>query len=423
MMTKQRSGAVQTARRIAGRSGEWLKANFNSLLISLLLALTVWIVAMQEQNPSMEFEMETPIRIDVVGLDPSLMITNNYPESVKIRLRAQQNTIPSISAEDVIVIADLEGFEPGSHQVQLKVDIAAQAIILSTNPTNIRVDIESVANRELPIRMRFLGELPTGYAYSANDITGLPEIATITGPESSVDKISEISASIDIEGLRETFRGDVRLQAWDNNGNEIDDVTINPGVVNLTLPIEQEAGYKEVTLRVPTTGHPATGYYMTSRLVTPQVITIQGDPAIIDTLPPLMDTQLIDLTGLRDDLIQEVSLTLPAGVSVVGDPVVQVLITIAAQQDSRSLFIDVETVGLGQGLSARIDPRQVEVFLSGPLPALQALDPYADIVISVELFDLTPGVYQITPLAQVADSSISIDSILPAEIEVEISRN
>lgn len=422
-MTRNTSPNTQSLRTILSNIGSWFKINLNSLLISLLLALTVWIVAMQEQNPSMEFELETPVNIDIIGLNPSLMITNDFPDTARIRVRTQEKTMPSISAEDVIVVADLTGLSEGSHQVQLSVDIAAQAIVVSTNPSNIRVNIEATASRDFPVRADYIGDLPTGFVYRANEISGLPDVASVMGPASSIQRISEISAQIQLINLRETFTGEVRLRAWDPDGIEVTNVEITPATVNVTLPVEQEEGYKQVTLRVPITGHPATGYYMTSRIVTPQVVTLQGDPAIINTLPPLLDTETIDLTGLTDDLSVEVSLNLPEGVSVVDDPVVQVLITVAAQQDSRSLFVTVEPIGLDAGLSAMLTPMQVEVFLSGPMPALQELDPYRDIVITVEVYDLGPGTYQIQPVAQVANSSISVDSILPAEIAVEITRN
>ncbi len=400
-----------------------LRGNLVSLVIALLMALTVWILAVQEQNPVVEFELDTPVDIDIEGLEPGLVITNDYPHTARIRLRAQQNTIPSISAEDVVITANVAGLGPGNHQVQLDIDVAAQALLVSANPSNIRLEIERQSERTLPVQLRIIGELPTGYEIDEDSVVRSPAQVTISGPESRVNLVSEIVVTASVEGLREPFSQIMSLVALDSGGSPVEGIRITPEQVQIDIPIYQRAGFQEVAIRVPTIGRPASGYYMTSRVVTPPLVTIQGDPEVLTSLPPLINTQPVDITGLTDDLIVEVGLDLPAGVSVVGSPSVQVLITIAAQQDSRSLFVRVRPIGLDEELEAALVPEEIEVFLSGPLPVLQTLDPERDIIVTVDLLGLGPGRYQIEPTVQITQSEISVDSVLPVVVDVEITES
>ena len=46
----------------------WLGDNLTSLVISLFLAIVVWIVAIQEENPLEEAPFTEPIPVEVINL-------------------------------------------------------------------------------------------------------------------------------------------------------------------------------------------------------------------------------------------------------------------------------------------------------------------------------------------------------------------
>lgn len=400
----------------------WLRANLVSLLLALLLSITVWVVAAQDENPPVEFGLTSPIPIDVVGLDEDLVIRNDIPESTRVRLRALQNRVPSISQGDVAAIVDLSGLGPGIHLVTLQLDVSTQAIVVGANPATLRVEIERRRVREMPVQVEVSGLLPPGYAFDRDSIGVRPAQVVLSGPESLVNLVSEVRVNADVEGLRGPLMTELPLQVIGADGAVIEGLNIEPWQVAVDVPIEQEAGYREVTIRVPVVGRPATGYYTSSRVVSPPFVTLRGDPTIIENLAPLINTEPVDLSDLTDDLLIEVALVLPPGVTAVETSVVQVLITIAAQQDSRSVILPVQISGLAENLQAQIEPETIEVFISGPLPVLQNLDLSSDLVVILDLNGYGPGTHSIEPVIQVSDSTVSIDSTLPTLIEVVITR-
>ena len=63
---------------------------------------------------------------------------------------------------------------------------------------------------------------------------------------------------------------------------------------------------------------------------------------------------------------------------------------------------------------------QVDVILTGPLPTLNSLTP-SDVRVLLDLKELGPGTYHITPIIEFVFHDITVESILPGTIEVIIS--
>ena len=89
-----------------------------------------------------------------------------------------------------------------------------------------------------------------------------------------------------------------------------------------------------------------------------------------------VETTPISLDGANESLEIRATLNLPEGVTVVGSQNITVQIGIAPVESSINFNnIPVQFEGLGTGLSATTSPDTVDVYLSGPLYLLEALDP------------------------------------------------
>ncbi|MBN1311331.1 MAG: hypothetical protein JXB30_07915 [Anaerolineae bacterium] len=397
----------------------WLRANLTSFVLSLLLGVTVWIVASQEQNPVEEKEFQSPVPISVEGLGSGLLITNDYPKNTTLRLRAQHNTWLSLSKEDIQVTADLTGLGPGTHHVPLDIDIAERTRLVFTNPSSIQVDIEEERQREMPIHVN-LTEPATGYAAETPIID--PPRVIIQGPRSAVDLVSDVQADASLAGLQENFSARLQLVAVDADGNEIDKVTVEPDKAQVTVPIVQKEDYRTLLIVARHTGTPKDGYYVANAFATPNSITVRGDPAIMKGMQPYVETEAVNVSGLTDNWHTNVELDLPPGVTPVEARPVQVNIIIEPLQGNRPLEIPVQTIGLGDNLEAILSPETVTVILAGPLPILEQLNIPEDIIVTVDLTGLAVGTHQLRPEVDLLRADIVIESKFPAVISVTISR-
>jgi YbbR domain-containing protein len=192
--------------------------------------------------------------------------------------------------------------------------------------------------------------------------------------------------------------------------------------VKVTQPISQRGGYRNVVVKVASTGQVASGYRLTNISVFPPTVTVfSSNPQLVERLPGYVETSPLDLTGVKDDIDKPLPLNLPNGVEVVGDQTVLVQVGVAAIEGSVTLSgLPVQVTGLAEDLSARLSPEAVDVIISGPVPLLDRLTE-GDMRVVVDLSGVGEGTYQFAPKVVLSIPELRVESILPSSIEVVVA--
>jgi len=396
-----------------------------SLITAFVLALAVWISAVSSSDPLVERTYPNPLPIEIIGQDPGLVITSTIPSSVTVVLGAPQSIWNQLTTDtgSVRAFLDLSGLEAGSHTVPVKVQISARPVRkIAQSPQTITVTLERLASKEFPIRVVTRGSPAVGY--TADTPTLSQTSVTVSGPESQVNRVAEVQAILDISQATETISRTINLVAVDVNDNPINGLSLLPDRVTVRQNISQRFGYRNVVVKVVVLGQVASGYRLTNISVFPPAVTVfSADPQIVSDLPGFIETEPLNINGLKDDLDISLSLNLPPGVSVVGDQTeVLVRVGIAAIESSLTLpNIPVEITGLQPGLSAVISPETITVIISGPVALLDRLRA-TDVRAVVDLTTLSEGTYQIEPEVEILIAELKAESLLPESVEVIISR-
>jgi YbbR domain-containing protein len=391
------------------------------MVLAMALAVVVWISAVTAANPNLE-RVRT-VSLEILGLDLDMLVIGPVPTQVRVTLEAPTSVMDSMSASDSAVNAwvDVSGLDPGSHdlEVQVAVNEAFRPVRIGTIvPDIVSVTLESLLTQTYPVNLEVSGEPAVGYSKGTPRYE--PTSAIISGAASLVTQIEEVQASIDINGADETIERDVSLVALDQNGEPVSGVSITPLEVSVTQPIFLQGGYRNVIIRVVTTGQPANGYKLTNITVSPlNVVVFSSDPQLVNDLPGFVETDSVDLTEAEDDFDTYVSINLPEGVSVVGDQFVLVRVSIAAIEGSLKLSVPVTPIGLLPIHEAIVSPEFVDVILSGAVPILDTLTP-EDVRVVVDVSDLELGTYQLEPQVDVIPDRIDVEAILPTTLAVEI---
>jgi YbbR domain-containing protein len=396
--------------------------NLPTIATAIFLAIAVWILAVTNIDPVEKRTFGRPVPLEVIGQDPSLVITTELPEQISIILSAPASTWGSeLNSSNVLrALIDLTGLDAGNYKIPVKLQINARPVkVESFSPDNVSLIMEKLFSESFTINLLQPSSPAVGYE------AGVPELsvktATVNGPTSLVDKVSEVRATLDIGQSKETIDRDVVLSALDENGLRVSGVSISPEKVHIRQEITQRGGYKNVTVKVITSGQIASGHRLTNISANPLVVTVfSTDPELINTLPGFIETQPLNLTGAGEDLEVSLPLKPPSGVVVVGESTIRVSVSISPIEGSITLTgLPIEIIGISPAFQTVISPDRVDVILSGPLPELDALKTN-DVRIILDLTDNVPGTYQIEPQIQVGISGILVESILPATIEVEI---
>ncbi len=397
--------------------------NLPTLLTSILLALAVWVLAISNTDPVERRTYGRPVEIEISGLDPSLVMTNDLPERVSIILSAPSSTwATDLSMNNAVrAVVDLSGLGEGTYEVPVRLQVDARPVrIENYSPNKVVVNLEKLLNKTFKINLAYSSAPPIGYDIGQTKLE--PQTAVVSGPASQVDRVVEVRATVDISQASQKINRDLTLVALDENGVKVDGISISPEKVNVQIEITQRGGYRNVTVKVVTTGQVASGYRLTNISASPLVVTVfSTDTELINNLPGYIETQPINLSGADESIEVSIPLNLPSGVIVIGEPTVRVSVSISPIESSITLSnLPIELIGQRPEYEYSISPQQVDVIFSGPIPYLDKLSA-RDVRVILDLDEFMPGVYQVDPEVLIEMPGIQVESILPAAIEVEVT--
>lgn len=400
----------------------WLGRNLPTLLLSFILAVMVWVSAVINVDPNVEAPLGRQVPIEVVGEDPNLKIMNDYPKAVTLVLLAPQSVWNQLNVDPAMTRAwiDLNGLQDGEYVLPVHVEIKHNLVrVVKQDPESVTIRQERVVSRVFPISLTVTGSPPLGY--QAKTAVLNPSEVTVSGPESLVARVSRLRAQMDISGAVEDVHRNVSLNAVDENDRVVSGVSITPATASALVPIELLGGYRNVIVKVVTTGTVASGYRLTNYLVSPaSVVVFSSDPRLVEALPGYVQTKPLDLSGANDDFEALLELDLPEGIVAASDSKVLVQVSIAAIETSLTISLPVEITGLAPGLVASVAPATVDVILSGPVPVLSDLQPN-DIRVKVDLSNYQTGVFQLIPVIDFLPPDVTKMAILPTTVEVTIT--
>ena len=394
--------------------------NVRSFLWALVLGLSVWVAAVTAADPDEVRLYPNDVSLELVGQDPSLVITSDIPKDVQLTLRAPRSVWEQLTArpESVRTVLDLSGVGAGEHRMNLQVQIDARPVrVVTVIPSSVLLTMEPLVSRTLPVQSTLSGQPALGY--QAGDLTLEPREVVVAGPESLISRVARVRVPVNLSGSRESVEQDIPVEALDLNNARVTGITIQPDAAHVSLPVSRQGGFRDMAVKVAVRGQVAPGYRLDSISVFPPVVTVYSDnPDLVNTLPGVVETQPVDLNAASSNISLRVSLDLPEGVSVAGQQTVLVQAAISPIQSSFTLAGQkVEVVGLSANLQAQISPAVVDVILSGPLPTLDILR-RQDVQVKVDVTGLAPGSYRLNPSVQVLASNVSVESLLPGTVEV-----
>jgi YbbR domain-containing protein len=401
----------------------WLGKNLTSLILSLLLAIVIWISAVTSANPNIETELTIPLEVIQPATD--IAIVDPLPETVTIKILAPESIILQLEEDNPLAAnINLTDIEAGTYRFPVQVNIPDQLKpirILEQSPKQLELKVSNLISKSFSISIQTEGEPAIGYKTGGLEWDQV--LVTVTGQETRVNQISTVVGILDISDARETISADLKLEAKDENGVPVDAVTVAPDIIHVNQVISLQGGYRNVAVNVTTVGIVEPGYRFTSITpAPPTVMVFSEDPQLVEQLPGYVNTTPLDLTGVDGYLETILELDLPNGVTVVGDPTVLVQVNITALETNISISREVEIIGLLPGLSAEVSPFQVSVRVSGPVPILENLT-LRDIRVVVDLSNLDVGTHTVSPTVEILPADVIWEDISPTTVEIVIEES
>ena len=398
----------------------WLGSNLTSLILSLLLALVVWISAVISANPNTEVEISVPLEVRQLVTD--LAIVDQLPGTVSLIILAPESIIHQLEEENpLIAYIELPDIQAGTYRFQVRVDIPDQLKpirVLELNPKQLVLKVSNLISKVLPISIQTEGEPAIGYQTSGLSWEGTS--VTVTGQEIKVQDVIMVVGTLDISDATNSINSSIKLEARTGTGEIVDGIMLSPETVIINQVISLQGGYRNVAVNVITMGVVEPGYRFTSITpAPPTVMVFSEDPQLVKGLPGYVNTKPLNLTGVDSYLETILELDLPEGVTVVGDPTVLIQVNVTTLETNMVINRGIEVIGLLPGFTAEVSPSQVSVQVSGPVPVLENLT-LRDIRVVVDLAGLAPGTHTLTPTIEILPADVIREDLSPATVEVVI---
>ncbi len=383
---------------------------------SLLIGVSLWVFVTDTENPTLVDFFPQPITVEAVNVGDALAVANQLP-AINVRISAPSDRWDDLTAANLRAYVDLQGFDARSQDVPVFVEVTgiSGVRVLDSDPRSIVVNLEDLVSRDVPVRARTVGSLPTGY--ELGEMAPAVTSVRVTGPETLVALVSEVSADVNVTGLTVGVEQGVTLKPLGAGGGEVRGVRLDPETVRVAVEIHQSTLVRTLPLTVEIVGNPDPGFRVSSVVTSPAAILVQGP---IEALQQLDTIALpsVNVNGARTDIVRSVEIPLPPGVSFVDRERATVTVAITPMTGAFRLTVPVEAEGLSNGFTASITPGNVDVVLEGPLPVLNVLGP-ADVRAVVDLAGRTGTVT--VPVQVTVPEGVAIDSVQPISVTVTIT--
>jgi len=369
-------------------------------------------------------ESSVDVRVDDVNQPNSSQVLSSDLGTVSVRYRTSNALSATIDAQAFVATVDLSAYDMERAPEPQVLDIVVSALpdgieILSTEPSTVRVAIDRVETRSVPVEVD-PGSIPDGL--EIDDPVLSQDEVQVRGAASVVGQVDRALARIRIDASEIDFNQPVDLVAVDVAGQEVGAglVDIEPETISVQVDVRPIETTQTVPVRPDISGTPAPGFALESLSIEPSLVTLRGLPAVLAEINEVL-TEPLSIDGISADQEFEAEMVLPDGTRLAnGSDASTVTVTagIGPSVSSRTFVVGVACQGAGEN-SCLPSLDQLTVTLSGPGGTLSGLSA-ADLTPTLDATGLAPGTYDLGPSLGGLPEGVELLGITPATVSVTI---
>ena len=275
------------------------RRNLPAKILALCVAVILWVVVMNDQNPAIEGSFNVPLA--VVNSPEGYKITKSE-DSVKIKVRGPRSLFVTATADDFRAYVDLDGAQDGKQDCKVQTALPQGFELVEVAPETVSFDLDKIIQKQMRAEVIVTGASAPGTTVAK--VTQTSSLVTIEGPESAVDTGN--SADFDLQ---------VPLTAINADGREVQGVKVVPSATEVSISLARGLTKKIVTIHPVLQENLPKDYELGDVRTDPIKIEIAGDSNTIESLSSI-DTEPIDLSKLTATKKMTVKLALPDGITV-----------------------------------------------------------------------------------------------------------
>ncbi|MFI3260720.1 MAG: CdaR family protein [bacterium] len=401
------------------------------MYLSLAFAVVVFLLIDYKVLNLVETQYDViPNEPVIVNYNSVSYVVEGIPETVDITITGRRSDIYlAKQLADYQVVLDLTNYEPSdnAYKINFKYVKYIDNVTYSLSPSYATVVIKEKVSEVRTLTYDLLNIDTLSPELNVANVTLEKTEVVVKSSQDVLDEISAVKALINLEGQNLTKTGtydinDVKLVAYDNAGNIMDNVEIVPSVI--TAQVELDSYSKSVELEVSTTGTLTAGKAISSIQINgsdTHSLKVYGDKDDLELLTSIPVTIDVDGLGNESSKTFNVSVSKPTGVRYIDGDTITITVTFADEaQNTLELGDATEGVGLADGLVSNIISKSdVQVQVKGVKSIIDKITS-ADLEAYVDLTGLKEGTHEVD--VNIVDNNPLVTFIVTGKITIQISK-
>ena len=285
------------------------RKNLPVKILALIAAIIMWGYVMNEENPSVNGRYTVPV--EIVNA-PEGYDVNMGVREVTLKVRAPRSLMAAAHESDFKAVIDLSGDTEGEYDEKIRTVIPQGFELLGMSDDTVHVTMEAPIAHGVPVDIVVNGKAAQGM--ELGEIKPAQQYVNVYGPRHLVDSIVKASGKIKLADNNSDFTMRVKLTAVTADGENINNLAVLPGELDVTVQLVPGEGKKIVPVKPTVSGILPEGYVLGEVTVQPNQVELAGanktmtDIKNVDTIP-------VSLHGVTSTLDKDVELSLPEGIT------------------------------------------------------------------------------------------------------------
>ena len=390
-------------------------------VVCVLLSIILWVYVTNIENPLKTIELNK-VNVQLLNSDilaeSGQILAPNQDITVSLKLEGSIQDIYKVSAADFSAVIDLQPYalKIGENTIPVTIiDSPSNITIKNLSGLTATIVVEELTEKEVPVISDIDVTVKNSYYASAAETD--PEIITVSGPKSLVDRVDSVEVSGSEDNVDQTIVKNYDIYAVDVNRNKVAGVSFSQDTVQVTIRVNEG---KTVPINVVTEGKLPDGLRLINTVVKEKSIDISGPDGVLSNISEI-DTEAIDLSKITEDTSIEVGVIIPEGAVNESSKTVTVDISLE-RTETKEIEVPFTVQGLSEDFNSVIDTDKVKVTIRGYSKNLEGITA-ADLTAVLDLTSINAeGDYTLKPAVTIINGSESVIISNIGDIKVNITK-
>ncbi|MEN6634400.1 MAG: CdaR family protein [Clostridiaceae bacterium] len=424
---------IDKARLLAGLKGFFTK-NLALKIIAFVFAMLLWGYVLTDQKPMREKEI-TNVATSFDGeaelIAQGYCVRGNRSEilqDVTVKVRTQITNYAYVNAGSIIASISLRNIsEAREYDLPIQATVTSSLGLVQTiTPATVRVEIDKLVTKTVPITTTFTGALPEGY-WADMDALSTTTRLDITGPKTDISTITHGECAVDLADRTSTIYSTYDVTFFDKNNNIVSsDIIIGTlPTSTVRLPVYP---MKNVPVDVDSSlvgaDNLAANHEIIKAVSTPATVRLVGDQSVLDQIDKIT-MEPIPVNGLDSTMTVSGTLIVPDGVRLIDNTTVSILLEVREMVIKQTFEqLEIQVHGNTSRAKVSLGIPAADLTVEGRYSLVSMLS-RSDVQLFVDVTGLTPGVYKLPISILVRDPNATIElttTLSIAEVTVTIDQ-